>query len=48
MANYKKRENKTGSITKMSGKRRKPYRARITLGWEAETGKQIFGTIGYF
>lgn len=48
MANYKKRENKTGSITKMSGKRRKPYRARVTIGWEAETGKQIFGTIGYF
>lgn len=38
--------NKFGNVSKLSGNRRKPYRARITVGWE--DGKQIFKTIGYF
>lgn len=40
-----------GSITKMSGKRRRPWRIRVTTGWEVndKTGreKQISVTIGY-
>lgn len=47
-----KNPNGFGSISKLGGKRRKPYRARITKGWEfnKETGKkrQIYLTIGYF
>ena len=33
--------NKYGSVSKLSGKRRKPYMARVTVGWELneETGK---------
>ncbi len=38
--------NKFGNVSKLSGNRRKPYRARVTVGWE--DGKQIFKTIGYF
>lgn len=44
--------NGYGSITKMSGNRRRPWRVRITVGWEIneETGreKQISKTLGYF
>lgn len=48
-----RRANSSGSIFKMKdGKRRRPWRARVTLGWElnSETGKskQIVKTIGYF
>ena len=47
-----KNPNGFGSISKLGGNRRKPYRARITKGWEynKETGKkkQIYVTIGYF
>lgn len=35
-----------GSVYKLSGNRRKPFIARITIGWE--DGKQIFQTVGYF
>ena len=38
--------NGYGSITKMSGKRRKPYRIQKTIGFD-EDGKQIKETIGY-
>lgn len=33
--------NGYGSVTKLSGNRRKPYLARVTLGWttDQETGK---------
>lgn len=41
-----KKPNGFGSITKLSDKRRNPWRARKTLGWE--DGKQIFTEIGYF
>lgn len=39
--------NGMGSVTKMSGKRRKPWRVRCTLGWTPE-GKQIYKNIGTF
>ena len=40
-----------GGITKLSGKRRRPFWVRITAGWEmSETGKarQIYRTLGYY
>ncbi len=48
-----RRANSEGSTFKMKGgKRRKPWRARVTIGWEVdkETGKckQIIKTIGYY
>ena len=39
--------NNYGSIEKLSGKRRKPYMVRKTIGWD-ENGKQIKKVIGYF
>lgn len=39
--------NGFGSIYKLSGKRRKPYRATITVGYK-DNGSQIRRTIGYF
>ncbi len=48
-----RRANSSGSIYKMKGgKRRTPWRVRITSGWkiDKETGKskQIVKTIGYY
>ena len=44
--------NGYGSVTKLSGNRRKPYLARVTLGWiiNEETGKAVQNrvTIGTF
>jgi len=42
-----KNPNGYGSIYKLSGKRRKPFMARKTIGWD-ENGKQLYQTIGYF
>jgi integrase len=39
--------NGYGSVYKLSGKRRKPFAARKTIGWD-DDGKQIFKFIGYF
>lgn len=39
--------NGYGSVYKLSGKRRKPYVAKITTGWNS-LGKQIYLTLGYF
>ena len=39
--------NGYGSVYKLSGKRRKPFMARKTLGWD-ENAKQIYQTIGYY
>lgn len=39
--------NGYGSITKQSGKRRKPYIVRITTGYN-EKGKQIIKSLGYY
>lgn len=43
--------NGFGSVHKLSGNRRKPYRVRITVGWENTKDinkKQKYKTIGYF
>lgn len=39
--------NNYGSIEKLSGKRRKPYMVRKTIGWD-DNGKQIRKIIGYY
>ena len=39
--------NGYGSVYKLSGKRRKPYIVRKTIGWSDE-GKQLYRTIGYY
>ena len=39
--------NGYGAVVKLSGKRRKPYAARITVGW-TEDGKQIRKYLGFF
>lgn len=43
--------NGYGSVTKVSGNRRKPWRARVTLGWTTTDDgktKQIVKYIGYY
>lgn len=40
--------NGYGSVYKLSGKRRKPYAARITLGFKPENGHPIYKFIGYY
>ena len=44
--------NGYGNVSKLSGKRRNPWRARKTIGWEwdpiKKKHKQIYATIGYF
>lgn len=47
MAKPMKRANGTGAITKVKGKRRKPYQVIVTLGWD-NNGKQIRKSLGYF
>lgn len=42
-----KNPNGYGSVFELSGKRRRPFCARVTVGWTDE-GKQIFKNIGYF
>ena len=42
-----KNPNGYGSVIKLGGKRRKPFGARITTGYD-DKGKQIFKYIGYF
>lgn len=42
-----RRGNGDGSIIKLSGKRRRPYAVRVTVGW-SDTGKQIYKYIGYY
>lgn len=39
--------NGYGSVYKLSGKRRKPFIARKTVGFDGE-GKQLYQTVGYF
>lgn len=43
-----KKANGNGSVSKLSGIRRKPYIARVTLGWDEKTGRQIRKTIGTY
>lgn len=42
-----RRGNGDGSIFKLSGKRRRPYAVRVTIGWTIE-GKQKYKYVGYF
>lgn len=42
-----RRGNGDGSIFKLSGKRRKPYAVRVTIGW-TEDGRQKYKYVGYF
>ena len=42
-----RRGNGDGSIFKLSGKRRRPYAVRITVGW-SDDGKQKYKYIGYY
>lgn len=39
-----------GTVYKLSGKRRRPWIARVTTGWEIVNGKpkQLYQTVGYF
>lgn len=39
--------NGYGSVYKLSGNRRRPWIARVTVGWSPE-GKQLYYTVGYF
>jgi len=41
-----KRSNGAGSVHKLPGNLRKPWRARVTVGWKE--GKQLYKTIGYY
>ena len=47
-----KNPNGYGNITKMTGNRRRPWRVRVTVGWEidevTERAKQISKTLGYY
>jgi len=43
-----KNPNGYGSISKLSGKRRKPWIVRVTVGFDEKTGKQIQKTVGTF
>jgi integrase len=43
----RRRGNGDGSIFKLSGKRRRPYAVRVTIGWTNE-GKQEYRYIGYY
>lgn len=44
--------NGYGSVYKLSGKRRKPWTARVTIGWKADTAKKklqpVYKFLGYF
>ncbi|MFC4355347.1 tyrosine-type recombinase/integrase [Chryseomicrobium palamuruense] len=42
-----KHPNGYGSVYKLSGKRRKPWGVRKTIGWD-EKGKQLYQNIGYY
>ena len=43
-----KNPNGFGSVTKLSGRRRKPWVAKVTVGFDKESGKQIQKSIGTF
>lgn len=47
---YMRLPNGFGSVHKLPGNRRKPYRVRITVGWKStnEYKKQEFKTVGYY
>lgn len=42
-----KNPNGYGSVIKLGGKRRRPFAARVTAGWD-DNGKQLYEYIGYY
>ena len=42
-----RRGNGEGSVIELSGKRRKPFAVRVTVGWTLE-GKQKYKYVGYY
>lgn len=44
----KRLPNKFGGVVKNGGNRYRPYQARITIGYDKETGKQLYETIGWY
>lgn len=48
MANFKRRPNKSGTVVKLSGKRSKPFMAKVTIGYREDNGAQIQKPLGYF
>ncbi len=44
----KRLPNNFGGVVKNYGNRYRPYQARITKGYDKETGKQIYETIGWY
>lgn len=42
-----KNPNGYGSVFKLSGKRRRPFTARVTAGWD-DFGKQLYKYLGYY
>lgn len=45
---FKRRPNNAGTVVKLSGKRRRPYCAKITTGKDIITGRQKQEPIGYY
>ena len=45
---FKRRPNNTGTVIKLSGKRRRPWCAKITTGKDIITGRQIQSVLGTF
>lgn len=45
-----KNPNGYGGVSKLPGNRRRPYRVRLTTGWQQEGGKrrQKYHTLGYY
>ena len=43
-----KNPNGLGTVEKLSGKRRHPYMARVTIGWSDDGSRQIRQAIGYY
>ena len=43
-----RREKGTGSVIKLSGKRKRPFIASVTMGYDEWTGKQIQKPLAYF
>lgn len=43
-----RREKGTGSVTRLSGKRKRPYLASVTIGYDEYNGKQIQKPLAYF
>lgn len=47
MGKFRRLENGFGNISKLNGNRRKPFRARKTIGYN-ENGNQLYETVGYY